>query len=253
MTILEWAATSEQSSWGVREIGRGIGLAPSSVYRILAMLGEVGVVQREDETGRYSLTLNFFQLASRIAAKVPVRETAAKYLRALADSTCESVYLARYGPEQQAFMFVDHIPATHPLRYEMPLYEWMDLRVGAGGLGILAFLRPEERRAVLDLPGPTKLTDFTVTDRDLLTAELDRFREQGYAVSVGRRVSGVAGIAAPIVNSGEEVVGAMVLAMPEPRFADFDLSALTESVVVTAQAVSRALGAEQPGTIRLVR
>lgn len=253
MTILEWAATSEQSSWGVREIGRGIGLAPSSVYRILAMLGEVGVVQREEETGRYSLTLNFFQLASRIAAKVPVRETAAKYLRELADSTCESVYLARYGPEQQAFMFVDHIPATHPLRYEMPLYEWMDLRVGAGGLGILAFLRPEARRAILDLPGPTKLTEFTVTDRDLLTAELDRFCEQGYAVSVGRRVSGVAGIAAPIVNSSEEVVGAVVLAMPEPRFADFDLSALAESVVITAQAVSLALGAEQPGTIRLAR
>lgn len=248
IAILELLATSEQASWGVREIARALALPPSSVFRVLTMLRDVRVLQRDGESGRYSITMNFFQIASRVASKMPVREAAGEYLRQLAEASGESVYLARYGAEHQRFMFVDHFPSKHPLRYELPLYEWMDLRVGAGGLGILAFLSPERVESILELPGPTKLTELTVTDRDRLRAELACFRAQGYVVSVGRRVAGVAGIAAPVIDTGGQVLGAVVLAMPESRIPEGGLNPLIEQVTCTAQAINAALAREHPGT-----
>jgi IclR family acetate operon transcriptional repressor len=246
MRIIEWIATSDQSSWGVRELARALDMAPSTAHRLLAMLEEASIVESDESTGRYCIALDFFRLASRIALKLPIRDTAARYLRDLADRTGEAVYLARYDARKKAFMYVDYVKSRHPLRYEMALYEWLDLRVGAGGLGILSFLPAQEIDSVLRQPKPPKLTSRTITERRLIEAELARIREQGYVVSLGRRIVGAVGIAAPIFGSLSRVLGVVVLALPESRFPDYDVERLGHDVVNTAHAVSTVLGAHQP-------
>jgi DNA-binding IclR family transcriptional regulator len=248
MRIIEQLAVSDQSSWGVRELARALDLAPSTVYRLLCMLEEVSIVESKGDGGRYGIALDFFRLASQIAQRLPMRETARRELQTLAGLSGESVYLARYEPKKRSFMFVDHIVSTHPLRYEMALYEWLDLRIGAGGLGILAFLPAEEIDSVLSQEAPSKLTERTVTDRRLIEAELERVRQQGYVVSIGRRIVGAVGIAAPIVDAQECVVGAVVLALPESHLPEYDAEGLAADVVRAARMVSAGLGAQQPAT-----
>lgn len=243
MQIVERIATSDQTSWGVRELARALDMAPSSTHRLLAMLEEASVLESEPDTGRYVISLDFFRLASRIANKLPLRETASRFLRGLAERTGEAVYVARYDARRRGFMFVDHLRSRHPLRYELPLYEWLDLRVGAGGLGILAFLEQEELEAVLDEAEPDRLTDLTITERHLIEEEIERVRQQGYVVSVGRRIPDAAGIAAPIWGASGRVIGAVVLALPKSRLPEpQEMEDLATDVVGTARAVSSVMG-----------
>jgi DNA-binding IclR family transcriptional regulator len=68
----------------------------------------------------------------------------------------------------------------------------------------------------------------------------DRIRREGVVVLAGDRVPELAGISAPCFDARNELVGAVTLTMPTERLDP----AHREDVVATAQAISRALGAD---------
>lgn len=240
--VIECLATSKQPDWGVRELARALEMSPSTVFRLLSMLEEASIVESEDGKARYSFTLDFHRLAYHIASKMPVRDLAGHHLRALAESTGEAVYLGRYDRRRQAFTYVEHLESAHPLRYEMRLYEWLDLRVGAGGMGVLAFLPEPEIESILSQAMPPEGTSRTITNVRELRAELSRIREQGYVLSIGRRIVGAVGIAAPVFDRRSRVVGVVVLALPESRLPKHDVSSLAAAVVQAARDVSNEHG-----------
>lgn len=250
MQIVERIATSDQSTWGVRELARTLGTPPSSVHRLLAMLEEAAILEANANTGRYSISVDFYRLASRIALKFPLRETASRHLVELAERTGEATFLARYESRKMSFMYIDFVRSTHPLRYELPMYEWLDLRVGAGGMAILAYLSSPELDAVLGQPAPERLTERTITERQLIERELEEVRARGYVVSTGRRIVGAVGVAAPIMGRNGRVLGALVLALPEARFPTYDVGCLAADVVATAHTLSVMLASEESHVAR---
>src|SRR3954471_22754123 len=81
--ILQWMVDAAGSSWGLREIAKGTGMHPSTLYRVLSHLEAGGYVQQDPETDRYSLGLAFLRLAWKAADRNSVREIAVPSLKAL--------------------------------------------------------------------------------------------------------------------------------------------------------------------------
>jgi DNA-binding IclR family transcriptional regulator len=237
--LIEWMIDAEQPSYGVREIAQALSIPPSSAHRLLSMLEEADVVEVEGATGRYRFSMRYYRMSCRLAAtQYPVNQVAKAGCRQLADDTGESVYLGVYDARGRTFMYVESFESRNPVNYVMAKYERHPLYPGAGGLSILPFLPPDEQEVILSELSLEKVTDRTITDLAQIRSDLAEIRKQGYAISVGRRIIGGAGVGAPLYGPDGKIFGGVVLALPEQRFLQYDVAELGQTVAAAAAAIS---------------
>jgi DNA-binding IclR family transcriptional regulator len=87
------------------------------------------------------------------------------------------------------------------------------------------------------------LTPRTITDQDLLLAELARVAKQGYAIDDQEHDAGVMEIAAPVFDAHGDIVGALGILGPEMRLAGRRLTEeLLPLLCDSAARLSTALG-----------
>lgn len=232
--LLGWMADHEADDFGVRELAAAVGMAPSTVHRSLGALEEEGLVESSSRTGRYRLSLGFYRLAMRGAARAPIVELALPLLRKAARAGGETALLALFGPAQLAAMFVAEIPSRHPLQVRPALYEWLPLTACAAGVAILS-----------DLDAETLVTAFgrerTAVKASELAERLAEVRGRGFASLASRDASGARELAAPFYGPGRRVVGALAFAVPEPRFSPVLEASLGQLLVQQAELVSAVL------------
>jgi DNA-binding IclR family transcriptional regulator len=208
----------------------------------LTLLEQQGIVASDPETGRYRFGRDFLRIAARISARLPLRDVALPHIRDLVESCNETAHLGMYDRGRLEMMIVDTVEADHPLRFVVKQFEWLPLHAGAGGLAILAFLPPAERQKAIQRKPLVPFTERTITDPDELEKELHRIRALGYVLAIGRRVPGAVGVAAPIFGPSDEVVGDVILNLPEARFNPAQESFLASLVVRCARRITEDLG-----------
>ena len=91
--------------------------------------------------------------------------------------------------------------------------------------------------------GPLRAyTPKTISDTQVLEAEIARVREQGWAKAVGEREPDLAAIAAPIRSSRGELEAIVALPGPSSRFDDRAVKGALPVLRERADAISRELG-----------
>jgi DNA-binding IclR family transcriptional regulator len=247
LRALGWLIQGPATEVGVRHLAGALNLRPSNAHRLLATLVEEGFVQQDVRTARYSLGPELLRWAHLIIARAPLREIAMHHMRALVDACNETAFLGLYDAARQEMMFAANVESEHPLRYAIELNRWMPMNSGASSLAILAFLTKEEIAAImaqsLRLP---PLTPNAITSASRLSAELAATRRRGYAFSRGQRLAGAIGIAAPIFASGGQVIGDLVLTIPEQRFERRSTGTLARLLRKHAAAISADIGGSPP-------
>jgi len=88
------ALGESQGEAGVTELARRLGLHKSTASRLLATLERRGLVEQDDESGKYRLGLVVIRLAERAERTLELRGLAMPELKRLARMTGESVSLA---------------------------------------------------------------------------------------------------------------------------------------------------------------
>lgn len=90
----------------------------------------------------------------------------------------------------------------------------------AYGQAILAHLPEETVSDIVDDYGLPAVTPHTLTERDALDSRLDTVRELGFAYSPQEYREGFGSIAAPIIDTDDEVVGSIGITTPHDRIDD---------------------------------
>jgi DNA-binding IclR family transcriptional regulator len=214
--LLTVMVDSDQDQYGVRELAGRMGVSPSTVHRLVTDLESLGLVSRT-ASGAYRLGLEFLRLAWTATERFPLHEMSADTLQELTDKSGESSFFGVYGEQRRQMMFTITSESSHPLRYTLPLREWIPLHAGASGLAVLAFLPEAVRDEVVAAPLSSQ-TDRTLTDPELLRERLDAIRRDGYALTHGERIEGAIAIAAPVFGLFGEVIGSTGITIPEARF-----------------------------------
>ncbi|TIO79815.1 MAG: hypothetical protein E5Y00_12690 [Mesorhizobium sp.] len=93
LNLLRIVGASERPI-GVNEIARRREQHASAVSRTLSTLEHNGLVQRDEETGRFVLGVELIALASRLLAELDVVRVARPHLEELAESTRETASLS---------------------------------------------------------------------------------------------------------------------------------------------------------------
>lgn len=211
------AATNEPC--GVTEMSRELRLGKSSVYRVLSSLENVQWVAQKPETQKYTLGIRVLEFSLSRLSNLDLRSASLSHLEELGSATKETAMLSgRVGLERIA---IEQVPGYYEVRYFAEPGRRLPLWCGAPGKVMLAHMEESEVEAVIDnlgKSGVSVLASGQPLDIDRLREELGEIRRQGFAVTVGERVAGGSGVAAPIFGYNHRVVGAISVTGPLPRF-----------------------------------
>jgi DNA-binding IclR family transcriptional regulator len=184
-------------------------MLPSKVSRILGTIEKEGFIEKNPETKRYRLGIRFFELGMVYAYHLPLRRIIRPHIEQMAKELNLIVGWAILRDNK--LIVVDRIQnmtidvLAQRIGLNLPVYST------AVGRLLLAFLPEEEQDKVLESVDLKKLTDATVTDKNLIKENLRIVRERGYATDTGETFEGVNGIAAPIREANGDVVAGIHL------------------------------------------
>jgi DNA-binding IclR family transcriptional regulator len=117
-------------------------------------------------------------------------------LRELVLTTGESATF--YIREGQERVVLAREEGTDAIRFSVQVGQRMDLHAGAAGKVLLAYLSETERNIILTSKPLPKRTSATITNPNALIAELNKVKQNGYAISKGERNPDSFSLAAPV-------------------------------------------------------
>jgi IclR family acetate operon transcriptional repressor len=230
-------AVAEAGDAGTNEIARRASINASTVSRLLATLARRGYVRHVEETGRYRLGPRLVQLASAAVAGLDLRELARPVLAELAAETGETATLSVPGDPDA--ITVDFVQSPSSVQSVARVGRPSVAHATATGKVALAFggarLPDEPLR---------RYTKRTIVDGSDLATELDRVREQGYAVAIGEREDDLNAVAAPVFGPRRELVAILGLQGPASRFGVATVQRTSGTIVSAASGLTAGLGGE---------
>lgn len=222
---------------GVSELARRLGLATSTVHRMLATLAAEKLVERT--AAGYRLGLAVFDLGASVAPRRDLHEAALPVMATLRASTGETVQLAVLDGLES--VYVDRLESPHTVRIFAKVGTRLPAPTTSTGKVLLAALPADVLQARLLDWRPERRTSNTIVEPALLLAELRRVAERGWAQNVEEAEFGAASVAAPIRDDGGAVVAAISVVAPITR-AKAVLPRCRAAVLDAASAISRRIG-----------
>lgn len=235
LTLIEALAASPERR-GVTSLAQELGLTKSNVHRLLITLASRGYVRKVD-SGNYELSSKIWELGILVRSRLSLIKVAQNQMAALAERTGESVHLSILDGLE--VVYVDKIESHHPIAAYTHVGGRAPAWCVATGKAMLAFNLADASPLKSQLK---RYTSETITDLAAMNREFDFIRANGYAINRGEWREGVVGIASPVLDATEQLVGGIGISGPSTRFRPKQIKLWAEMVVEAAHIVSKALG-----------
>jgi DNA-binding IclR family transcriptional regulator len=211
----------------------------SSVYRLLASLQKLDLVEPGRQRGTYMLGLKLFRLGRTVVSRFDERQAALPVMQRIHDEVGETTFLCvRRGYDA---VCIERIDGKRVNLLALSLGGSLPLHAGAASRALLAFEPPSFWDEYLDSREPEALTTTTPRTREELVAELRATRERGYSISDEDVTPGIAAVGAPIFDHTGTVRAALSFGgLRDHVFADTPRA--IELACSGAAEISRALG-----------
>jgi DNA-binding IclR family transcriptional regulator len=230
---------AEAGELGVTELGRRLGVHKATASRLVAVLAERGMVERDPITEKYRLGFGLIRLAGAAMASLDLVRIARPLLEDLADRTRETVNLGVLSGD--AVVYIDQVTGTRSIVAVSWVGRRTPLHCTSNGKVLLASMLPEERDRLLAQP-LQRATKATITDAAKLRSQLDEVAARGYAQTMEELEEGLNAVAAPVRRADGEVVASLSVSGPAFRMRPVDLPRAGRLVKESATAISRRLG-----------
>lgn len=223
---------------GVSELARRLGLAVSTVHRLISTLTDEGLLER-GPTGRYRLGLQMYELGVTVFPDLDLHDAALPVLAALRQATGQSVQMGVLdGPD---VVFIERLEGPETVSVFRRAGHRVPAHATSTGKVLLAHLPPPERADWLRDWQPVRLTPYTITDRWVLLTQLQQIAERGWARNVEESVVGAASVGAPVRDGNGAVIAAISVVGPVTRARHW-LPKHQVAVVAAASRISARLG-----------
>ncbi|WP_419713047.1 IclR family transcriptional regulator [Pseudomonas sp. NFX224] len=178
-----------------------------------------------------------YQWASRIGGDHRnLADLTRPILSGLVQETGETIAFLAYDETTEKAEFLDVIQGWRPIQYKLQVNVEVPLYAGAAGKAVLAFCDQK----LVDFIELEKITEATITSREVLKAELKVIHERGWATGDGERVLGAFGLAVPFFVDGK-IRGSISATIPQYRKDERDLPLLTQLMREATKKIERLL------------
>ena len=220
-------------------ISERAGLPKSTVFGLLTTMRDYDVITQHAD-GKYALGLRLFEYGCRASAFWNISSLARPYLEHLVDETGASAMLSTY--ENGHIVALDQAEGRDSLRIVSAPGARLPLHCTSQGKLFLANLSQAECRRLLSISEFKAYTPHTLITPEQLQPELQKIREQGYAVENGEFKVGLRSVSAPVRDATGEVRYAVgVVGMFRQVYSE-DFLLATRLVCEAGSVISRAIG-----------
>jgi IclR family pca regulon transcriptional regulator len=225
------------------EVARRANLSRAAARRFVLTLEQLGYVRQTG--GRFSLTPRVLELGSAYLSSLTLPDIAIPHMKSLVDLVNESAVLSVLDGD--FIVGVARMPARRIMTGTIALGQRLPAWVSASGRVLLASLPADQLSGVLSRTEFQAYTERTLLERSALEAELDRVREQGWAIVDQELEAGLRAVAAPVRDRRGFVVGSLTLAAQGAASSVDDLAPLLVPQLLSAcAAIERDLAAGDP-------
>ncbi|MDP9443189.1 MAG: IclR family transcriptional regulator [Actinomycetota bacterium] len=204
-------ATGEVS---LSELAAATGMPLTTIHRLVKTLEHRGYVRR-DGARRYGLGAPLIGLGE--AASRLLGTQAQPFLTELMEDSGETANLALL--EGDHVVYVASVASRHRMRMFTEVGNRVLPHCTAVGKVLLSDLPADHAERLLRRSGLPRRTPDTITDLDVLLAQLAEIRARGFAVDAGEEEVGVRCFAVPVPGDGG-AVAAMSVSGPQARLTD---------------------------------
>ncbi|MXP19795.1 helix-turn-helix domain-containing protein [Gordonia sp. HNM0687] len=229
ITVLQVLARRGPST--VTELSGEVGLHKSTTFRLLSTLEARGIVEQEESRGRYHLGYGIVQLAAGATRRYDLSVISRGVCQTLAAEVGETVNIVIR--DDDAVISIDQVIGSSTITTVNWVGQRSPIHATSAGRVFLASMTTDERDEVL--AGPLeRFTDYTLTDRAELDAQLTLTSDRGWAFTRDEHELGLSAVAAPIRTLDGSVVAAVSVSGPTFRITDpHEIAGLVKSAAAT--------------------
>jgi IclR family acetate operon transcriptional repressor len=230
---------ARQETWSLAELATELGQTKPTVFRILHTIEAFGYLQKDPQTGRYSLAMRFHTLGSAAVQHEQLRWQALPPLQDLARDTGETVHVGiLYDGEAICVQAVD---GTRLVRMHAFVGKRTPAHASALGKVLLAHL-PDAEIDHFAARALARFTPRTITRPAALRKALHQIRTQGWALDDEEMETGLRCLGAPITDHAGRPCASVAISAPAGRMDPRRIAQLTPLVKATAARISHMLG-----------
>jgi IclR family KDG regulon transcriptional repressor len=199
----------EDRACGISEFARKLSMPKPTVQSLVRTLEEIGFLEKDPATARYSLGPVLFQLGMRYAAGMDLAAVARDWMQRLCTQFNEAahagmlvggkvVIVLRVEPDSKFMVY----PQTGSV---------IPLHTSAIGKVLFAYMDGEKRDEVLARHDFQKLTERSIDNRADFIREIEKARRDGIGFDNQESVTGLSCVGGPIFNSRRQCIAAFSL------------------------------------------
>ena len=238
LLILQIVALHDDEPLSLAKIARTSGLPKPTVHRLVGVLRDAGMLQR-DEEGCYLPGPMLLVMGTNYLRKIRLREASRTTLLRLHRVTSQAVYLG--VPQNPWVVNIARIESTEQARVTDYVGSLNPQHTTAAGKVLLAFGDSEGVRGVLRT-GLSAKTPRSIASGEALVQELERVFENGFATEIEENEQGIVSVAAPVFNHTRRAIGAIGISAPEAHATKLTIRNWTSEVIAASQRISTDLG-----------
>jgi DNA-binding IclR family transcriptional regulator len=197
------------------ELAEALRLPQTAVHRLALTLEHLGYLSREPRSRAWRVTHKLLLLGQPHSGTRSLAEACLPALRAILELTNETTQLCVLADND--CVLIEQLPSRHPFKYFVDLGSRPPIQCCAPGKAMLAFLEPSRQRAILQNIHYKAFTPRSLLSESALLKELERVREEGFAVDLCEHFEGIHCIAAPLLDAHGHPFAAITIAGPSAR------------------------------------
>lgn len=197
------------------EFTSSLRLPKPTVYRILTLLKDAGLLRREPTTRRYTIGPRLTAFAVDLWRSDTLRAQWHRALEEAVAATGESCNLTLL--EGNRVLYLDRVETRQPLRLHLEAGTRVPLHCTASGKLFLADMSTDDARRLLGEEPYERFTSKTITTFEPLEAELKRVRKTGIGTHDCELFDDSVAIAVPVLGPGGAIFAAVAVHAPSSR------------------------------------
>lgn len=215
----------------ITDVASELNLTKSNAYRVLKTLECAGFVRQDLVSKSFAPSMKIWELGMQLMNRLDLRGLSRDTLRQLANESRETVHLAVL--DGRDVIYVDKIDSVEPVASYTRLAGRAPAHCVATGKALLSQLSPAELAPVL--AELAAYSEYTITDRDAMIAELAEARRLDYAINRGEWRESVWGLASAVHDPSGAVVAAVGVSGPRYRLDSPERCAELAAMVLKAK------------------
>lgn len=212
----------------------------STASRIIETLKQHDMVQNVANSKKYRMGFRILHLGEQLRRRLNILDIAHPILHEVSNELQQSVHLCAYN-KGMAYI-IDQVVSNVPYSMSATVGMIEPMHSASVGKCILAYRGKENIDRLLENYVFTPYTQYTITNREDLLAELEKIRQRGYAVDDQEMFIGVRCIALPIFNYMNSVRYSIGISGPIAVMTEENINYYVKKLGEAGKKINRELG-----------